>query len=382
MTTTLAENLLRAPAAELPRYRYLLTDLMTGQLLSEGRGLTVESYARRLSGSADCSATLLLNRDGYLESVGATAPRRTALWIVRNEQLVWGGIIWTRRYHSDTGLLSLTASTFESYYARRRIRTTLDFRGWGQHEIIRNLAHHAKIAPHGDIGVQIPPVADPGTIRDRTYFWHERATFWERMSQLSEVLGGPDFTIEPGWNASGRPEATLRVGTPLGARLPIGADFPGTIRNYSWPDDGGDSANFWSAIGEPAPGSEDDAPPQIRDASMPAEWAAGYPLLEDVSDHQGVTDANTLALYAAANVAAAAGDRVVPEFTVRLRPGQTMPGLGDYLAVRLSDPWRFPADPVTGAPGMQTTMRVLGWTVYLSAGEGETVSVVGTEVGA
>lgn len=363
--------------APQPRYRYLLTDLMSGLVLSEGRGLTVSSYSRRLNGPGECAATLNVASEVLRRTdnpLNATEPRRTVLWIIRNEVLVWGGLIWTRPYQSGTAEYQLRATSLESYLARRRIRTTYSYRGIDQHLILWDLVRLAQAVPNGDIGIITENPASSGRLRDRTYAWHERATYLERIQQLCDVIDGPDFTLEPGWQANGRPAVTLKIGSPLGTPNPTTViEYPGQVRNYAWTDDGGDSANFWTAIGD-APTTPDDAPPIMRDASMPSEWAAGYPLLEDVSDHQGVTDAATLDGYARANVAAAAGNRVVPELTLRPTSEQLLPGLGDSVSVRVTDPYRFPADPQTGAPGAATTVRITGWTVHLSAGEGETLS--------
>lgn len=361
-----------------PRYRYLLTDLMTGLVLSEGRGLTVTSYSRRLNGPGEAAATLNVASDLLRRTdnpLAATEPRRTVLWIIRNEILVWGGIIWTRPYYSAAAEYQLRATTFESYLARRRIRTTYTYRAVDQHRILADLVAQSAAVANGNIGIVVEAYPDSGRVRDRTYAWHERATYLERIQQLCEVIDGPDFTLEPGWNASGAPAVTLKIGSPLGSPNPTTViEYPGQVRNYTWPDDGGDSANYWTAIGDVPAGAAEDAPPLMRDASVPAEWAAGYPLLEDVSDHQGVTDVGTLDGYARANVLAAAGNRVVPELTLRLPVDQQLPGLGDTLAVRVTDPYRFPADPDTGAPGAATTVRITGWTINLSAGEGETLS--------
>jgi hypothetical protein len=367
-----------AAAPPAARYRYLLTDLMSGKVLSDGRGLSVQSYARRLCTQGEASATWNVSEAALRladDPIVATEPRRTALWIIRNEQVVYGGIIWTRQYRSDAAQLSLGLATFESYYARRRIRATLSYTQQDQNQIIYRLLTDATSKAYGNIGAVLPAPANSGVLRDRYYYWHERATYFERMQQLAQVIGGPDFTFEPGWISDGVPGVTLRVGTPIGSAVPTVVEYPGEIRNYTWPDDGGDSANFWTAIGD-APSTPDDAPPVMRDASVPAEWAVGVPLLEDVSEHQGVTDAATLSAYAQANVKAAAGNRVVPEVTLRLQPDSTLPGLGNTLQMRVSDPYRFPPNPYTGGPGAVMSVRITGYTVNISNDEGETLTVV------
>lgn len=371
----------------MARYRHILTDLRTGRVLSDAVALNVSSYSRRLSGSADLTATLDL-ADPSLRALdnptASTEPRRTALWIIRDERPVWGGIIWTRRYRSADHNYDIGASTFESYFARRRIRFNYLFPNWDQHDIVTWLIRSAQNDVHasGNVGIVVPPNgANPsGILRERNYWWHERATYLERLQQLAEVIDGPDFTISPEWGAESVPRALLYVGTPITRPSERVLEFPGDFRNYSWPDDGGNSANFWTAIGDPAPGAAEDAPPQMRDAQMSAEWDAGIPLLEDVSQHQGVTDPNTLQGYAVANVAANAGNRVVPEATLRLPEGRDsdLPLLGDTLQVRVTDPYRWP-ERSGGGPGVVARVRLTAWTVYLSEEEGETVSLTLSE---
>jgi hypothetical protein len=307
------------------------------------------------------------------DPVAATEPRRTAVWIIRDEVPVWGGILWTRTYNSDNGAFDLTASTFESYLARRRIRSNLIYAGQDQQIIMANLVEQAQAVAFGNIGIQVPYPGLSGVLRDRSYFWHERATFLARMQELAQVIGGPDFTISPGWSDGFAPIPYLEVGTPLGTTEPDPHDYyelPTDVRNYAWPEDGGNSANYWSAIGDPT-GPNPTDPPLIRDASVPAEWDHGYPLLEDVSNHQGVSDPATLQGWAIAEVTAAAGNRVVPTMTMR---NPNLPALGDTGNFRVTDERRWPP-PVAGGPGLTFTARITGWTVNLSEGEGETVEL-------
>lgn len=370
----------------MPRYRHILTDLRTGNVLSDAVSLNVASYAARLCGPADLTATLELSDTAVRamsDPILATQPRRTALWVIRDERPVWGGIIWTRRYRSADHNLDIGASTFESYFARRRIRHNFIFNGWDQHALLAHMVSAAQTGvgnPAANIGIEVPaPVPPSGILRDRSYWWHERATYLERMQQLAEVIGGPDFAIIPVWRDGPAPVPYLQLGSPLRRPGEVSLEFPGDFRNYSWPDDGGNSANYWSAIGDVPADSPDDTPPIIRDAQVSAEWDAGYPLLEDVSTHQGVSDPNTLQAYAIANALAAAGNRVVMEATLRLpAAGLELPALGDVLEVRITDPYRWPAS-YNGAAGIIAHARLTGYAVYLSEDEGETVALTLTE---
>ena len=360
-----------------PRYRFLLADLLTRKLLSDAAPFTLSSYGRTLNGASDASGTLDLSDPAtrLTDPIGSTEPRRTALWIVRDTDLVWGGIIWTRKYSAANRALEITASTPESYFARRLIRSTATFSQVGQHAIIRSLIATAQGAAHGNIGVQIP-AGTPGTLRDRNYLWHERATVWDRVTELCEIDGGPDVTITPGWDATGQPSWYLNVGTPLGITRGLELDFPGELHDYSWPEDGGASANFISAVG----GTVNDIP-VIRDATMSREWEAGIPLLEDTTSYSDATVAATLSAHAQADVKAAAGNRIVPELSVRLTENADLPQPGDAYQLRISDPYRFPPDPLSGAPSLiLSAVRVTGWEVNVSEGEGEAISLTVTGV--
>jgi hypothetical protein len=352
------------------RYRYLLTDLVTRNVLSEGVALDVTSYSRRLCAQTDLSATMSLSDPtvrALTDPIGCTEPRRTALWVYRNEVCVWGGIIWTRVYRSDAEALDLTASTFESYFNRRRIRTTLTYSQVDQHSIMTDLVNQAQAVANGNVNIVVPTPAASGTKRDRVYYWYERAPFLQRMQELAGVQDGPDFTFDPFTDANDQPNVQLSVGTPLGINVDYMIDYPGSFRNYTWDEDGGQSANYWTAIGDPDP-NVPDGPPLMADSSVSSEWLNGYPLLEDTDTHQGITSLATLTNYAQAAVAQSASNHLAPEATLHLEVGENLPGLGDILDVRIFDPYRFPGS-------LLLKVRITGWTVNISASEGETVTL-------
>jgi hypothetical protein len=292
---------------------------------------------------------------------------------------VWGGIIWTRIYHSENENLEITASTPESYFARRRIQHTLNYVSVNQHQIMANLVAYAQggiVTGPGDIGVRPPASIAPAQARDRKYLWGDFAAVLDRMTELSQVVGGPDFTISPTTDPDQPPHWILETGTPLGAKHNVVWEFPGDIVSYDWPDDGGNSANFWIAQGDVPPGAGDDAPNLVAKRMMTAEWAAGIPLLEDFSQHQGVINFATLAGYAEAQLLANAGNRHLATF--KLVGQDDLPGLGDEIQIRITDPYRFPADPIDHTivgPGLVAQARVTGWTVNYSVDQGETLDV-------
>src|SRR4051812_1408248 len=50
-----------------------------------------------------------------------------AIYVMRNDEVVWGGILWTREYSSGSATLAITAMSFDAYAYYRLIRQTLMF---------------------------------------------------------------------------------------------------------------------------------------------------------------------------------------------------------------------------------------------------------------
>ena len=111
-------------SSEAPRYRYFVTDLMTNQLLAE-LPFTGVSYGRALKGAGSFSGSIaVLDATAAANIYDYTIPGRTALYIVRNDECVWGGIIWSRSYTTSAKSVSVSASEFTSYLYHRSIWKT------------------------------------------------------------------------------------------------------------------------------------------------------------------------------------------------------------------------------------------------------------------
>jgi hypothetical protein len=69
----------------------------------------------------------------------ATIPGKHALYILRNDECVWGGIIWSREYQAKARSLKITALTFEAYLYSRLWRRTKVYSGVSQYAIARQI---------------------------------------------------------------------------------------------------------------------------------------------------------------------------------------------------------------------------------------------------
>ena len=111
-------------------YRYFTTDLLTNTVIAEVPFKGV-SYERALKAAGSFSGTIPLlpkEESAYNASdmYEATMPGRTGLYVVRNNEVVWGGIIWSRSYNVNDRKIDVSASEFTSYFQHRRIWKT-----WG-----------------------------------------------------------------------------------------------------------------------------------------------------------------------------------------------------------------------------------------------------------
>ncbi|MFL6126906.1 MAG: hypothetical protein ACJ73U_45700, partial [Actinophytocola sp.] len=92
-------------------YTYLIADLRSGQILDE-LPLSGVTFDKKLNDTGSLRAQLnvadpvIRRREPRL----LTEPGRTAVYVDRDGDLLWGGIVWTSRYSGATGVLELGAS--------------------------------------------------------------------------------------------------------------------------------------------------------------------------------------------------------------------------------------------------------------------------------
>ncbi len=108
----------------VPTYRYFTTDLLTNTLLSE-IPFTGVSYERAIKGAGSFSGSIpMIAATNYMDLYETTMPGKTGLYVVRDGECVWGGIIWSRSYSVKDRTLSIGANEFTSYFHHRNIWKT------------------------------------------------------------------------------------------------------------------------------------------------------------------------------------------------------------------------------------------------------------------
>ena len=105
-------------------YRYFTADILSNQVLSE-IDLKGVSYERAIKGAGSFSGRIpVYDGNAALNLYETTMPGKTALYIVRNDICVWGGIIWSRSYTAKSKELSINGSEWTSYLYHRNIWKT------------------------------------------------------------------------------------------------------------------------------------------------------------------------------------------------------------------------------------------------------------------
>jgi hypothetical protein len=108
----------------VPTYRYFVTDLLTNTLLAEVP-FTGVSYERAIKGAGGFSGSIpMIDKTTHMDLYDSTMPGRTGLYVVRDGECVWGGIIWARSYNVKEKALGISASEFTSYFHHRNIWKT------------------------------------------------------------------------------------------------------------------------------------------------------------------------------------------------------------------------------------------------------------------
>ena len=312
-------------------YRYLFANLLTNEIIAE-LPLTGVSFTQQLNQAGTLQGHLLLSgmATEQFNVNASTIPARTAIYVDRNNDLVWGGVIWNRVYNSNDQTLSLTAREFESYFERRRITSTQSFTNTDQLVIARTLIDDAQTVPYGDIGV-ITGAETSGVLIDRVYYDYELKGVYPAIQDLSRAEDGFDFNIKVEYdNVTEEPKKTLILGYPRSGVVYDINDpeafvfiFPaGNIVEYEYPEDGSIAANSIYALG--AGSNEGKLIEQALDAS---KFADGWALLEDQANYSDVTDSTLLAELATGQVLAVS----YPPTTLKIVvPAYASPEFGSY----------------------------------------------------
>ena len=105
-------------------YKYFTTDILTNEVLAEipFRGV---SFERSIKAAGTFGGTIpAIEETAHMNLYESTMPGKTAIYVVRDDECIWGGIIWNRSYNVVNRELNISASEFTSYFYHRNIWKT------------------------------------------------------------------------------------------------------------------------------------------------------------------------------------------------------------------------------------------------------------------
>ena len=106
------------------QYKYFTTDILTNEVLAEIPFRSV-SFERSIKAAGTFSGTIpVIAETAHMNLYESTMPGKTAVYVVRDDECIWGGIIWNRSYNVVNRELNVSASEFTSYFYHRNIWKT------------------------------------------------------------------------------------------------------------------------------------------------------------------------------------------------------------------------------------------------------------------
>jgi hypothetical protein len=287
-------------------YRYLFVDLL-GNTVQAELSLTQVNFTQALNSSGALQGSILLS--GLPEGtnvIGATVPAFSGIYVERDGVLVWGGVIWSREYNSDSEKLAISAEEFESYFKRRLITQDLIYDATDQFDVANGIVNAAQAQTAGNIGV-ITTAATSGVLVSRSFYAYELKSVLSALQDLSKSSQGFDFRIKVAYDNNRNPTKELELGYPrLGTvysstnvNAPV-FEFPaGNIVSYAYPEDGSIVANkVWVS------GAGSNEGKLVYYAADTSKLTNGWALLENSASYSDIDDPDLLANLAAGQVAA------------------------------------------------------------------------------
>jgi hypothetical protein len=183
-------------------YKYLLGDVLTGDLLAE-MPFSTASFSHVLNAPGAFSGTMSLKQkpSKLLELQSAINLGRNTLYVDREGVIVWGGFLWTESANLATAQTTFAGEGFHSYFRRRYIRADKTYTGQDQTTgIAKDLIDYAQGQAGGNIGIITTGMTASGVTRDRSYPAVERKKIGEAIEQLAAVENGFDFRYDSSWN--------------------------------------------------------------------------------------------------------------------------------------------------------------------------------------
>lgn len=360
------EGLPETPGVRDSRVRWFSADLRSGRIIAELPDVKASDVSRALGDVTSTSLSVPIPLSGPASfgpvAIQATEPGRTMIVCVVNNVPMWGAVVLRRK--DQGGQLDVAVATLESYLDRRKVRDHT-FEAVDQATIAAALVGDAQDTVVG--GVELPGIGftvdapATGRLRDRTYNAGDRVSVLQRLTELSEVQHGPEWTIDLDWSDEARTRFTKIVR--VRQRIGRASDNPKAIfetlspadARYALDEDYSDGAGA-NVVQAYSTGQGDDQPESDVHAAIDPGWPAYE---RDFQPDSGLS-VDALNDHAAADLQRQRSGVIALELQVRW---DTWPRLG--IDWRLGDDVAWEVVSHRHPDGLAGRGRVVGWTLDL-----------------
>jgi hypothetical protein len=344
----------------MARMSYVFGDALTGSIIQE-IDLQGVSMTRALSGIGEFRGSFGLDQSGKdnRDLIAATEPGRCFIISEREDQPIWGGIVWARTYQSQSKTFELFCTAYENYPSYRIIRDTFDVENTEQRNMFLSL-WTAMMADPNSLQFTLPATFPDVVLKSLKINDFEYKTFRSGMDYLADAIDGFDWTIDIS-RSGGVYTRTLRIGYPkLGSTDPVAFDYSGQILNYWQTEPMRDRATHFYGLGA-GEGSNMLTSTVIHNDLI----SSGFPRYDTAMDMSQISDLTILTSLT--TQIAISKKPTVPNITIEFK-GDLDPvfggyGLGDAAVVYFDDGRH--ADPVDRV----FNSRILGWEYYPASSE-------------
>lgn len=356
-------------------YRYFSTDVITGALKADTIPLHVSDFSSTmggmqpgtLNGYLDLGALGSIAQSAY---ISALEPRRTMLWVAQDNEPIWAGILWDTPHTSAVAnQLPIKGEEVRGLFSRREIRANQNFAGVDEFSIIQALFNYALGKTNGGVANLVIGSGTSGITASAAFSATNLTKILDAVNQFC-AQQNIEYAFTPGWASSGAvPQITLTLGAPRIGRLATTTSlqviYPSQyVTDYGFPRLGSSSVNSLLVTSS----GSGQIPWQSGSAhgQNSADFASGYPLLEGSTSYtaSAITTQAQIDAIADGKVSALTGCTTVPTVTIGGGGTPTVGQIeiGDQLQFAATSPLH-PADPNSGAPGLQVTVRIIGWKI-------------------
>ena len=182
-------------------FAWVATNARDGAILADLPHLECSSVKRSIGRYEPASASLPLPNAPENWQL-ATRPGGANLHLLSDGVPIWGGMV-TQRPKDLTDILPLSLATIESYLDRRYMGD-VTYAATGQNDMVADwFARFVTTGPLGGVPFRVAySTPGVGALRDRAYLRSDRKTVYSALTELSAVLGGPEWTVEWEWQHS------------------------------------------------------------------------------------------------------------------------------------------------------------------------------------